>query len=147
MEKTDRQKPLTRDAFSYLTTIQTRWSDNDIYGHVNNAAYYFYFDTIVNNYLIHQGALDINQSDIIGLVVETGCTYFSALKFPQIIEAGLRITKIGRSSVAYQIGLFSEGLPQTAAVGRFVHVYVDRESRRPVTLPDKLRGIIEKLSD
>jgi acyl-CoA thioester hydrolase len=112
--------------------------DNDVYGHVNNVVYYSFFDTAVNRYLIAAGALDIHQGATIGLVVETQCNYFAPLAFPQRVEAGLRVAQQGSSSVRYEVGLFAEGEPLCAAAGHFVHVYVDRETRRPVPLPAPL---------
>ena len=119
--------------------------DNDAYGHVNNVTYYSYFDTVTNRYLIESGVLDIEHSEVIGLVVETGCHYFSSVAFPDAITAGLRVASLGRSSVRYEIGIFREDEPLTAAHGHFVHVYVDRQTRRPVALPDALRATLEKL--
>ncbi|MPN46245.1 hypothetical protein SDC9_193828 [bioreactor metagenome] len=119
--------------------------DNDLYGHVNNVIYYSWFDTAVNAYLIEQGVLDIHHGTTIGLVVETQCNYFASLAFPQTVEAGLRVAKLGSSSVRYEIGLFAQGEPTTAALGHFVHVYVDRETRRPCALPEKLRSVLESL--
>lgn len=121
-----------RAAFARFVPLSTRWMDNDIYGHLNNVIYYSLFDTAVNQYLIEQGALDIHGGAVIGLVVETHCNFFASLAFPQRIEAGLRVAQLGRSSVRYEIGLFAEGEPLSAACGHFVHVYVERESRRPV---------------
>jgi acyl-CoA thioester hydrolase len=109
--------------------------DNDVYGHVNNVVYYSYFDTAVNRFLIEAGVLDIHRGTVIGLVVETQCNYFSPLQFPQALEAGLRVAHLGRSSVRYEVGLFEQGAAVTAAAGHFVHVYVDRETRRPTPLP------------
>jgi acyl-CoA thioester hydrolase len=119
--------------------------DNDIYGHVNNVVYYAYFDTVVNRYLIETGALDIHRGGVIGLVVETGCQYFAPLAFPDTVEAGLRVVRIGRSSVRYEVGLFKAGAHEAAAQGHFVHVYVDRTSRRPVALAQDLRASLEAL--
>ncbi|RCX11997.1 acyl-CoA thioester hydrolase [Extensimonas vulgaris] len=119
--------------------------DNDVYGHVNNVVYYSWFDTAVNAYLIEQGVLDIERSATIGLVVETQCNYFAPLAFPQTVEAGLRVARLGGSSVRYEVGLFAEGAPQTAAAGHFVHVYVDRTTRRPVPLPEPLRAALQPL--
>jgi acyl-CoA thioester hydrolase len=121
-----------RSAFARFETLGTRWMDNDIYGHLNNVVYYSLFDTAVNQYLIAQGALDIHGGAVIGLVVETHCNFFDSLAFPQKVEAGLRVTKQGRSSVRYEIGLFAEDAELCAARGHFVHVYVDRDTRRPV---------------
>lgn len=129
-----RPAPLGREAFCYYTDVPTRWGDNDVYGHVNNVVYYSYFDTAVNRYLIERGVLDIHQGGTIGLVVQTQCHYFAPLSFPEVVEAGLRVARIGRSSVQYEIGLFQRGQPRCAARGHFVHVYVDRHTRRPVVL-------------
>lgn len=129
-----RPAPLGREAFAVYVELQTRWADNDVYGHVNNVVYYSYFDTAVNRHLIEQGVLDIHAGATIGLVVETQCHYFAPLAFPEIIEAGLRVAHVGRSSVRYEIGLFGRGQALSAAHGRFVHVYVDRQTRRPVPL-------------
>ncbi|WAC75130.1 thioesterase family protein [Roseateles sp. SL47] len=129
---TDRPSPEPRSAYACFVPVPTRWMDNDIYGHLNNVVYYSLFDTAVNRYLIEQGALDIHQGEVIGLVVETHCNFFASLAFPQQVEAGLRVAHRGRSSVRYDIGLFAQGEPLCAAAGHFVHVYVDRGSRRPV---------------
>ena len=134
-----RPEPRRRDAYRHFAPITTRWMDNDMYGHVNNVVYYAYFDTVVNAYLIGRGALDPGAGAVIGLVVETGCHYFSPLSFPQPVAGGLRVTRIGTSSVRYEVGLFGGDDPLTAAHGHFVHVYVDRASRRPVPLPAALR--------
>jgi acyl-CoA thioester hydrolase len=135
-----------RSRFKHFSSIDTRWMDNDIYGHVNNVVYYSYFDTAVNRYLIEAGALDIHAGEVIGLVVETQCNYFSSLEFPQTVEAGLRVAHLGTSSVRYDIGLFARGEPLSAAVGHFVHVYVNRVTRKPVTLPPALRRALEPLA-
>ncbi len=126
-------------------TIQTRWMDNDVYQHVNNVVYYSYFDTVVNGYLLERGALDIERSAVIGLVVETQCRYFRPIAFPDLVHAGLRVAKIGNSSVRYEVGIFRNDEPIAAAQGHFVHVYVDRAGGRPVTLPAPLRGALEDL--
>ncbi|MBI1365693.1 MAG: acyl-CoA thioesterase [Alphaproteobacteria bacterium] len=135
-----------RAAYKRFLPVQTRWADNDIYGHVNNVAYYGYFDTIVNEYLIAAGALDIHNGDVIGLVVETGCRYFAPLAFPEKLEGALRVAKIGNSSVRYEIAIFRQGEEAPAAEGHFVHVYVDRATRRPVTLPAAFREALEKIA-
>jgi acyl-CoA thioester hydrolase len=119
--------------------------DNDAYGHVNNVVYYSWFDTAVNAHLIEQGALDIHAGAVIGLVVETHCNYFSPLAFPQTVDAGIRVSRLGSSSVRYEIGLFAQGEPLSAACGHFIHVYVDRHSRRPVALPSNLLTVLEQL--
>lgn len=134
-----------RNAYPRFRPIPTRWADNDIYGHVNNAAYYGFFDTAVNCFLIEEAGLDIHGGSVIGLVVETGCNYFAALAYPETVEAGVRVARIGNSSVTYQIGLFREGEDEPAAQGHFVHVYVDRETRRPVSLPDAMRQALEAI--
>ena len=140
-----RPQPQNRSAYKVFRTIGTRWMDNDVYGHVNNVVYYSYFDTAVNAYLVEAGALDIERSEVIGLVVETQCRYFAPLSFPQTVEAGIRVASLGRSSVRYEIGLFAQGAAESAAHGHFVHVYVDRATRRPVPLPDALRAALEPL--
>lgn len=135
----------TREAYRHFLPITTRWMDNDVYGHVNNVVYYSYFDTVVNEYLISKGALDIHAGDVIGLVVETRCNYFAPLAFPHRVEAGLRVAHVGSSSVCYEVGLFAQGEPLTAARGHFVHVYVDRTTRKPVSLPAPLVAALEVL--
>ena len=134
-----------RSRFKHFSSIDTRWMDNDIYGHVNNVVYYSYFDTAVNRYPIEAGALDIHAGEVIGLVVETQCNYFSSLEFPQTVEAGLRVAHLGNSSVRYDVGLFAQDEPLAAACGHFVHVYVDRQTRRPVPLPDTFRRALQRL--
>jgi acyl-CoA thioester hydrolase len=141
----DKPQPEPRDAYKAFRAISTRWMDNDAYGHVNNVVYYSWFDTVVNAHLIEQGALDIHQGETIGLVVETHCNYFSPIEFPQTVEAGLRVAHMGKSSVRYEVGLFAQGEPLTAARGHFIHVYVDRATRRPTLLPDKLKAVLEAL--
>jgi acyl-CoA thioester hydrolase len=137
--------PAPRTAYRHFLPITTRWMDNDVYGHVNNVVYYSYFDTVVNEYLIRAGVLDVEQGATIGLVVETQCNYFASLTFPERVEAGLRVVRLGSTSVRYEVGLFREGDAQPAAQGHFVHVYVDRITRRPVTLPADLRAVLEQL--
>jgi acyl-CoA thioester hydrolase len=138
-------QPEPRSAYKAFRTISTRWMENDAYGHVNNVVYYSWFDTVVNAHLIEQGALDVQHGDTIGLVIETQCNYFSPVEFPQTVEAGLRVARIGRSSVRYEVGLFVQGAPMTAAKGHFIHVYVDRAQRRPTDLPTKLKSVLEAL--
>lgn len=145
MAESARTSPKQRSEFAYFMTLQTRWSDNDIYRHVNNAIYFHFVDTAVNGYLLEQGVLDLEDSDVVGLVVETRCTYFAPLVFPQSIDAGLRVARIGRSSITYEIGLFAEGADTTSAFAVFVHVYVDRETQRPVDIPGPLRDATEQL--
>lgn len=132
-----------RTAYRVFRPITTRWMDNDVYGHVNNVVYYSWFDTAVNAYLIEQGVLDMHHGQVIGLVIETQCRYFASLAFPQTIEAGIRVARLGNSSVRYDVGLFAQGEALAAAQGHFVHVYVDRNTRRPVNLPDPLRRALD----
>ena len=135
----------TRADYKHILRIPTRWMDNDTYGHVNNVVYYSYFDTVVNEYLINVGGLDIAKDPVIGLAIETFCQFHRELTFPEIVEAGLRVGKLGNSSVRYDIGLFGEAHETPAATGHFVHVFVDRETRKPVPMPDKLRTALAKL--
>ena len=141
----EERSPARRSEYPHLRWITTRWSDNDVYGHVNNVVYFSYFDTVVNHYLIEQGVLDIHGGEVIGLVVENTCRYFQSLQFPERVAAGVQVERLGKSSVIYRIGLFREEAEEPAAEGRFVHVYVDRASRRPVTLPPALRSVLEPL--
>jgi acyl-CoA thioester hydrolase len=141
----ERPSAHTRAQYRHFLPIQTRWSDNDAYGHVNNVVYYSWFDTVVNEYLIAAGALDIQASTVVGLVVETQCNYFSELAFPQRVDAGLRVAHAGRSSVRYELALFGALSDSASAQGHFVHVYVDRASRRPALLPPALRAAVERL--
>jgi acyl-CoA thioester hydrolase len=134
-----------RSHYRVFRTIGTRWMDNDAYGHVNNVVYYSWFDTAVNGWLIEQGALDIHAGEVIGLVIETQCNYFAPLVFPQTVHAGLRVAHLGQSSVRYEVGLFAEDGEMAAACGHFVHVYVDRATRRPVPLPTALKTVLQKL--
>ncbi len=134
-----------RERYRHFQTITTRWMDNDAYGHVNNVVYYSFFDTVVNTYLIEQGVLDIENSPVIGLVVETLCQYKKELTDPEPVDAGLRVGRLGNTSVRYEIGLFSAGDDTPAATGHFVHVYVDRATRRPAPLPAALRAALKAL--
>jgi acyl-CoA thioester hydrolase len=138
-------EPSLRDGYRRFLAIPTRWEDNDTYGHVNNVVYYSYFDTAVNQHLIAEGGLDIVAAPAVGLVVETMCKFRKPLSFPDIIDAGLRVTKIGTSSVRYEIGLFREGDDEPAATGHFVHVWVDRATQRPVPVPPTIRAALEAL--
>lgn len=136
-----------RGSYCVFRRIATRWQDNDVYGHVNNAVYYGWFDTAVNTHLIEAGLLDIVAGPVIGLVVETGCRYVRAVAFPQVVEVGLRVAHIGRSSVRYEIGLFTDGSTDAAAEGFFVHVYVDRDHRRPVELSADWRVALRTIAN
>jgi acyl-CoA thioester hydrolase len=142
----ERPARLSRAGFSYFRPIATRWMDNDVYGHVNNVVYYAYFDTVVNGHLIDNGLLDIAASPAIGLVVETGCTYFESVAFPDALEAGLAVETLGQSSVRYRVAIFKTGAESAAAQGHFVHVYVDRESQTPVAIPEAHRRAFEALT-
>lgn len=138
----DRPKPPLREDYKVFRIIPTRWMDNDVYGHMNNVVHYSLFDTAVNGWLIENGALDLGNGDQIGLVVETGCRYFAEMKFPDVVTAGIRIGRLGTTSVRYEIGLFANDDERAAAEGFFVHVYVDRQSRRPTPLNDRLRSLL-----
>ncbi|HXZ47450.1 MAG TPA: thioesterase family protein [Usitatibacter sp.] len=141
-----RPEPHRRADYPHAREITTRWMDNDAYGHVNNVVYYSFFDTAVNAWLIERGALDVAAGEVIGLVVETGCHYFAPLSYPEPVTAALRVAHLGRSSVRYELALFAPGSDRAAAQGHFVHVYVERASRRPVErLPDPLRRALEPL--
>ena len=140
-----RPAPLGRDAYRHFTTISTRWADNDAYGHVNNTVYYEWFDTVVNQWLVGEGLLDIEAGDPIGLVVRTGCSYFAPLAFPGDVELGLAVERLGSSSVTYRIGVFLAAANEPAAQGHFTQVYVDRANRRPAALPDAWRERLASL--
>jgi len=142
---TNQDKTQTRDDYVHFLTIPTRWIDNDIYAHVNNAVYYTFFDTVINHYLIEAGGLDPVNGDLIGLAVETFCQFFAPIAFPDIIDAGLRVGKLGNSSVRYEVGLFKRGAESAAAAGHFVHVFVDAKSRKPQTITGQMRVALEKL--
>jgi acyl-CoA thioester hydrolase len=140
-----RPAPEARAAYRHFHPLPTRWIDNDIYGHVNNVVYYAYFDTVVNAFLIAEGGLDPEQGAVIGLCVESGCSYLAPLRFPDALEGGLRISSLGRSSVRYEVGIFRAGEEQASAQGYFVHVFVDRARRRPVDIPPPMRSALERL--
>jgi len=140
-----RVSPEVRDRYPHFLAIATRWMDNDVYQHVNNVIYYSYFDTVVNRYLVDKGVLEIGESSVIGLVVETACQYFSPIAFPDTVHAGLRVGKLGRTSVRYEVGIFRNDQTEASAQGHFVHVYVDRAANRPVPLPPALRAVLEPL--
>ena len=134
-----------RSDYRHFHVITTRWMDNDAYGHVNNVVYYSWFDTAVNQFLIANAALDIEHSPVIGLVIETQCNYFAPVSFPDRITIGIRVTKLGNSSVRYEVGVFREDEEDVAAQGHFVHVYVCRATRRPASIPDKLRTLLQSI--
>ncbi len=135
----------TRARYRHFQAIPTRWGDNDAYGHVNNVVYYSYFDTVVNTYLIERGALDIARSPVIGLAIESLCTFKKELTYPETIDAGLRVGRLGTSSVRYEIALFRAGEDDPAATGYFVHVCVDRVTRKPVPVPEAMRRVLAPL--
>jgi len=137
--------PTTRSEYPHVQTIATRWKDNDVYGHVNNVEYYSYFDTVINTWLIREGGLDIHGGAVIGLCAESHCRFLEALTFPDAVDAGLRVARVGKSSVRYEIGLFREGHDTPAAEGWFVHVFVDAKTRRPTPLEGRLRNALERL--
>lgn len=137
--------PLPRAAYRHFLAIPTRWLDNDSYGHVNNVAYYSYFDTAVNEHLIRAGGLDIQRGAAIGLVAETTCRFHLPLTFPEHVDTGLRVVRLGTSSVTYEIGIFRRGDDAPAASGRFVHVWVDRATQRPTPVPPAIRAALAPL--
>ncbi|SAL53057.1 thioesterase family protein [Caballeronia turbans] len=137
--------PTTRADYAHFLAISTRWSDNDVYGHINNVVYYSYFDTVVNEYLLRAGVLDFSEGETTGLVVETRCNFFAPVVFPEPIEAGLRVERLGNTSVRYEVAIFTQGSDTAAAQGHFVHVYVDRVTRRPVPLPAPLVDALKPL--
>jgi len=141
-----RQPRLTRDDFRVFRAITTRWHDNDVFGHVNNVVYYSWFDTAVTGWLIEGGFLDPKTSEIVGLVVETGCTYFESVAFPEAVETGIAVERLGNSSVTYRIGIFREGGAQAVAQGRFTHVYVLRDEQKPVPIPDAFRAAMAAIA-
>jgi acyl-CoA thioester hydrolase len=134
-----------RSDYKHFHAITTRWMDNDVYGHVNNVVYYSWFDTVVNHFLVANGALDIEHSPVIGLVVETQCNYFGSVAFPDRVTAGLCVTKLGNSSVRYEVGIFREDEETASAQGHFVHVYVDRDTRKPASIPDNMRDLLQSI--
>ncbi len=136
----------SRAAYRHFLAIPTRWLDNDVYGHVNNVVYYSYFDTVINEYLIREGSLDIAGGATIGLAIETFCQFHQPLTFPEVIDAGLRVGKLGTTSVRYEIGLFRQGNVEPAATGHFVHVFVDRQTRKPTAMPPAIRACLERLA-
>ena len=142
----ERAKPVDRAAFRAFVPVTTRWHDNDVYGHVNNVVYYAFFDTAVNRLLVDAGVLDPATSPVVGLVVETRCTYFASIAFPDSIEIGVRVSHLGRSSVRYALGVFRAGEPQTCALGEFTHVYFDRATQKPVAIPDATRAVLAELA-
>jgi acyl-CoA thioester hydrolase len=142
---TDRPAPLPRSAFRHFIALDTRWHDNDVFGHVNNVVYYAFFDTAVNRHLMDAGLLDPKTSTVVSLVAETACTYFESVAYPERLEVGLAAVRIGRSSVTYRLGLFREQGETCVALCRYTHVYVDRASNAPVAIPDANRRLFESI--
>jgi acyl-CoA thioester hydrolase len=145
MDRPADQGPARRASYPHFLVVPTRWMDNDVYGHVNNVTYYSYFDTVINRWLIGEGGLDIASGEVIGVAAESHCRYRRAVAFPADLDAGLRVGKLGRSSVRYEIGIFTTGDDEATAEGWFVHVFVDRATRRPAELPPRLRAALERL--
>jgi len=139
--------PTKRDAYRHFETMPTRWGDNDVYGHVNNVVYYAWFDSAVNRHLIASGVLDLTASPVVGLVVETRCTFFASAAFPDVLQVGMKIVHLGKSSVRYELGIFRNDADECAALGQFVHVYVDRATNRPAPIPDAVRAVLATLMD
>ena len=137
--------PHRRDEYPHHLPIATRWMDNDVYGHVNNVVYYAYFDTVINRWLIDEGGLDIHGAEVIGLCVDSRCAYLAPVAFPDPLEAGLRVAHLGRSSVRYEIAIFKAGIDAAVAQGEFVHVFVDRATRRSVDIPAPIRAALQRL--
>jgi acyl-CoA thioester hydrolase len=137
---------MRRSDYKHFLTVETRWMDNDVYGHVNNVVYYSFFDTAVNRYLIDEGVLDIRSGDTVGFVVETSCSYEKPIAFPDRVTAGIRVARIGTSSVRYEIGIFRNDDDESAAHGHFVHVYVDRAAERSRPIPEEMRAALEKIA-
>jgi len=140
------EKDAKKSAYAWFTEITTRWMDNDVYGHVNNVTYYSYFDSAANLYLIREGGLDIQTSEVIGVVVESRCTYREAVAYPEPLTAGLRVDKLGNRAVTYGIGIFRDGRDIAAAHGHFVHVFVDRATRKPTAIPQRIRAALERIA-
>jgi len=142
---TDEEPIPTIDDYGYVADVTTRWTDNDVYGHVNNAVFYEYFDSVANKFLIEEGGLDIHHNDVIGLVVESGCQYHAPIEYPAALRVGLRVNRLGDRSVTYGLAVFTRDVDVAVADGYFSHVFVDRETRRPVAMPEKLRTALERL--
>ena len=134
-----------RDDYGYFLDVPTRWMDNDLYGHVNNVVYYSYIDTVVNRFLVDEGGLDIHRGSVVGVAVESQCSYFAPVAYPDLLAGGLRVARLGRSSAVYEVGIFKAGDDQAVAAGRFVHVFVDRESMRPLEIPVSIRSALDRL--
>jgi len=138
--------PETRDRYRYFVSVATRWNDNDVYGHVNNMVYYGYIDSAVNLYLVREGGLDIHASPVIGVVVESGCRFRRPIAYPDTVDVGIRVGRLGNSSVRYELGLFRAGEDEAAAEGHFVHVFVNRATMRPAPMPTSIRTALARLA-
>jgi acyl-CoA thioester hydrolase len=145
MSASDRHAAIPRSSYKHFRSIPTRWHDNDVYRHINNIVYYAFFDTVINGYLMTEGGLDYDTSGVVGFAIESHCQFHRAIRFPQIVEAGLRVATLGNTSVRYEIGIFIEGEEACAAHGHFVHVFVHRPDNRPVPIPSKIRQALEGL--
>ena len=137
--------PTTRADYPHVGSVSTRWNDNDRYGHVNNAIYYQYFDSVINAYLIAEGQLDIHRGDVVGFIVRSECDFFAPVAYPGEVDIGVAVVKLGNSSVTYETGLFKPGAPDPCAVGRMVHVFVDTTTQRPVAIPASIRAALAQL--
>lgn len=142
---TKKSQITSRRDYPYFTALTTRWNDNDVYGHVNNVVYFEFFDTAINTFLIEHEALDIARSEVVGLVVDNRCTYFSSIKFPDAVHVGIAIVRIGNSSVEYEVGVFKNAEEHASAVGRFVHVYVEKSTGVSTRIPDPIRAVLERI--
>ncbi|WP_454754033.1 acyl-CoA thioesterase [Cupriavidus necator] len=143
----EKPAPTGRESYRHFCAMPTRWGDNDSYGHVNNVVYYAFFDSAVNRHLIEHGVLDIAKSETVGLVVETRCTFFSSMGFPDMVNVGLKVAHLGKSSVRYEIALFRNNEKECSAFGQFIHVYVDRATNRPAPIPEAVRAVLQSLAD
>lgn len=139
--------PTTLKDYKYIVPITTRWKDNDIYGHVNNVTYYAYFDTVANQYLIEEGGLDIHKDPVVGFVVNSGCNYYAPIAFPDKLQGGLKVNRLGNSSVEYGIAIFKEGKTQAVADGHFVHVFVEKATNKSVPIPEPIKTALMKLTE
>lgn len=135
-----------RTSFPHFLAIPTRWHDNDLYGHVNNVIYYAFFDTVINQFLISEGGLDIHAGQAIGVCAESSCRFLDSFEYPEVIDAGMRVADLRQRSVTYEVGLFRSGRDEPAAIGSFAHVFVDRDTRRPTPIPDGIRGALERIA-
>lgn len=141
----DSNPALERGHYGYWVRVPTRWMDNDVYGHVNNVTYYSYFDTAANDFLVHEGGLNIHQDDVVGFVVASGCNFRQPVAFPDCLDVGVRVNRLGNTSVEYGLGIFKQDAPKAAASGHFTHVFVSRRSGRPASMPPSIRDALERL--